>query len=80
VVTEFPGLLNFYVTDDATSTSGIVIGWDAGYLVMLTDELRLVRVEPYSAKVVGKAEILCDDSSGTAETMLIKIGREVPSA
>lgn len=54
----FPGLVQFYVTDG--STEGIVVGWDDGYLVVMTDTdegRRLQKVDPWKARVVGHAQI-----------------------
>lgn len=51
----FPGLLHFYVEDATAEVEGVVIGWADGFLVVMTDDRRLVRVDPDRAKVTGQA-------------------------
>lgn len=60
-MTDFPGLLDFYVAD--ASTRGVVVGWIDGYLVVMTDERTLARISPWSStfRVVGKATLTLSD-------------------
>jgi len=59
---EFPGLIDFFVTDD--TTEGVVIGWRDGYLVVLVSDRTLKVVDPMRVRVTGKAVFNASDDEG----------------